>query len=565
MPKTTDTLPSHGATPSTIKIHVEDVALGYVLKKTHEFFPVSKHLEFSVTEGEFVAVVGRSGCGKSTLLYAFQGLVPIDEGHLTVDGTEMTAPRRKHAMVFQDSSLFPWRSVWKNIIYGLDVQSRDTPEALEHARRLISIVGLDGFENSLPHELSGGMRQRVNLARALATDPTLLLLDEPFAALDAQTRQQMQFELARIWQETEAMSAKPKTAVFITHDIAEAVFVADRVVIMSNRPSKVKEIVDINLPRPRKAELKESADFATYVNYIAALLAEESNEAEAGKAAASSITADVNVTGSKTSRNVRPEDLRQHRKQQLKNTGLAILGWCLMLGLWEISSRTGIVNPMFSSSPSGWTTALFHLVQGQELWVDIYATTKTMMIGFLLSVAIGVPCGVLFAWSHVADKMTSSIVAALYALPYVAFVPLIVLWFGINDTARIALITWSALFPMLINTTSGVRNLNRQFLRVAQAYCAPQAKTIATVVIPAALPYVLTGVRLAIGRALVAAVVAEFFMSSGGLGYFINNSAATFNMDNAFAGLVVIGILGVTLVSVTSMLERRFSSWVSAE
>lgn len=266
-----------------VKVSVEDVALGYVLKKTHEFFPVSEHLNLSIEEGEFVAVVGRSGCGKSTLLYALQGLVGIDGGRLAIDGTEVKGPRSDHAMVFQDASLFPWRTVWKNIIYGLDVQKRATPEALEQARELLTIVGLDGFGDSMPHELSGGMRQRVNLARALATDPSLLLLDEPFAALDAQTRETMQLELARIWQETEELSSEPKTAVFITHDIAEAVFVADRVVIMSNRPSTVKEIVQIDLPRPRNAAVKESAEFAAYVNRIAALLSEESNEAEAGK------------------------------------------------------------------------------------------------------------------------------------------------------------------------------------------------------------------------------------------------------------------------------------------
>lgn len=271
------------ATPRP-KIQADDLALGYVLKKTHEFFPVSEHLNLSVPEGEFVAIVGRSGCGKSTLLYAMQGLVKIDGGSLQIDGTEIAGPRPDHAMVFQDASLFPWRSVWKNITYGLDVQGRATPDALEYCRSLFSVVGLEGFADSMPHELSGGMRQRVNLARALATDPSLLLLDEPFAALDAQTRQAMQLELTRIWQATEATSERPKTAVFITHDIAEAVFVADRVVILSNRPSSVKEIVKIDLPRPRDAAVKGSGEVQAYIDQISELLSEESNEAELGKA-----------------------------------------------------------------------------------------------------------------------------------------------------------------------------------------------------------------------------------------------------------------------------------------
>lgn len=256
----------------TAKIEAVDVALGYVLKKGRQFFPVSEHLDLTIEQGSFVAIVGRSGCGKSTFLHALQGLVDIAGGSLRVDGTEMAGPRPGHAVVFQDASLFPWRSVWKNIIYGLEVQRRATPAALSYSRELIDIVGLQGFADSHPYQLSGGMKQRVNLARALALDPTLLLLDEPFAALDAQTREAMQLELARIWQVTEEMSADPKTAVFITHDIGEAVFVADRVVVMSNRPSRITSIIDIDLPRPRKGELKHAPEFDAYVEQITDLL-----------------------------------------------------------------------------------------------------------------------------------------------------------------------------------------------------------------------------------------------------------------------------------------------------
>ena len=263
----------HGSKGS-VKIEAKDVSLGYVLKKGKNFLPVSEHLNLSIKEGSFVAIVGRSGCGKSTFLHALQGLVKTDKGDLIVDGQPMSKPRQDHAVVFQDASLFPWRNTWRNITYGLEVQGRATPEALEYCRELVRIVGLEAFEESHPHELSGGMKQRVNLARALALNPSLLLLDEPFAALDAQTRQAMQLELVRIWQETEELSASPKTAVFITHDIAEAVFVADQVIILSNRPSRVRKVIDINLPKPRTAELKNSDEFAAQVDEIRQLLDE---------------------------------------------------------------------------------------------------------------------------------------------------------------------------------------------------------------------------------------------------------------------------------------------------
>ena len=242
------------------------------MKQGREYLPVSFNLNFEIATGSFVSIVGRSGCGKSTLLHALQGLVSIESGRLLVDGTEMTKPRRDHAVVFQEASLLPWRNTWSNILFGVEMQGHVSPERMHYCRDLVKIVGLEDFVEKHPHQLSGGMKQRANLARALALEPSLLLLDEPFAALDAQTRQLMQFELARIWQETEAMSASPKTAVFITHDIAESVFVADQVIVLSNRPAVVHEMIDIELPRPRGADVKASPAFAKYVDYITGLI-----------------------------------------------------------------------------------------------------------------------------------------------------------------------------------------------------------------------------------------------------------------------------------------------------
>lgn len=264
-------------------------------------------------------------------------------------------------------------------------------------------------------------------------------------------------------------------------------------------------------------------------------------------------------TGSK-----RRKKTLSYRRRRTLDILFGLAGWIILLGAWEITSDTGLVDSTFSSSPSGWAAALWRLITSGEIGPDIWATLKTMLIGLLLGIVIGVPLGIMFAWFRFADRMTSSIVSALYSVPFVAFVPLVIIWFGIGDTGRIALITWSAFFPVLINTAGGVRNLDRNFLRVAEAYCAPQWKTMTSVILPGALPYVLTGVRLAVGRALVAAVVAEFFMSSAGLGYFINNSASAFNMNDAFAAVVIIGVLGVVLVQLTSLLEKTFSSWTSA-
>jgi NitT/TauT family transport system ATP-binding protein len=227
-------------------------------------------VSLDVAAGEFVSIVGPSGCGKTTLLNAVDGLLPISGGALELNGKPITRPGPDRAMVFQQASLLPWRTVLGNVVYGLELQGRMAKrERTDRAREFITLVGLAGFEDAFPTELSGGMQQRVNLARALATDPEMLLLDEPFAALDAQTREFMQRELLRIWGETR------KTALFITHDIKEAVYLADRVLVFTRRPGRVKGAVNVELDRPRELSVKRDTRFLEYEDHIWSSIEEE--------------------------------------------------------------------------------------------------------------------------------------------------------------------------------------------------------------------------------------------------------------------------------------------------
>jgi NitT/TauT family transport system ATP-binding protein len=203
-----------------------------------------------------VAIVGPSGCGKTTLLNIVAGLLTYDTGSLSIDGETIRGPGINRAMVFQHSSLLPWRTIAGNVRYGMELQKRvDAATMRERTDAFISLVGLTGFEKHYPSELSGGMQQRVNLARALASDPAVLLMDEPFAALDAQTREQMQSELLKIW------SHARKTVVFITHQINEAIYLADRVAVMSPRPGRVKGVFTVPFERPRTLALKREPRF----------------------------------------------------------------------------------------------------------------------------------------------------------------------------------------------------------------------------------------------------------------------------------------------------------------
>jgi NitT/TauT family transport system ATP-binding protein len=225
-------------------------------------FPVLDLERFAAADGELVAVVGPSGCGKSTLLHIVGGFIKADAGVVRVRGREVTGPGPDRGMVFQEFALFPWRTVAGNVEWGLEAQGRPRAERAATVRRYLELMDLADFRDHLPAELSGGMKQRVALARVLAFDPDVLLMDEPFGALDAQTREAMQEELTRLWETTR------KTIVFVTHDIEEAVYLGDRVVVLSRRPGRVREEVVIGLPRPRPITVKKSVECLAYRNRI---------------------------------------------------------------------------------------------------------------------------------------------------------------------------------------------------------------------------------------------------------------------------------------------------------
>ncbi len=219
-------------------------------------------ITFTVDEGEFVAVVGPSGCGKSTLLKILAGLLPASAGRAHLRGSLIAGPRRDIGVVFQSPVLFPWRTVLDNVLLPVDVQGLDRGRHRRAALELLALVGLGGFEHRYPWELSGGMQQRVAITRALIHDPAMLLMDEPFGALDAMTRENMNLELQRIWLD------KKKTVVFITHSIPEAVFLADRVLVMTARPGRIADDVRVAIPRPRTLVVMSAPAFGQYVRDI---------------------------------------------------------------------------------------------------------------------------------------------------------------------------------------------------------------------------------------------------------------------------------------------------------
>jgi NitT/TauT family transport system ATP-binding protein len=239
------------------------------LGKTFGELQVLQAINLAVGRGEFISVVGPSGCGKTTFLRIIAGLEAASSGEVLLDGRAVHGPGGDRGFVFQADSLLPWRTVFANAIIGREVAGKVGPAERKRTMELLKLVGLEGFENYHPRQLSGGMRQRVNLARALAIDPEILLMDEPFSSLDAQTREIMQTELMRIWEEGR------KTVLFVTHQIDEAVFLSDRVLVFARRPGRLLENVAIELARPRALALKRTAEFVRYVDHIWRLIEDD--------------------------------------------------------------------------------------------------------------------------------------------------------------------------------------------------------------------------------------------------------------------------------------------------
>ncbi len=244
------------------------------LGKRYGALEVFRGIDFDLGEREIVTIVGPSGCGKTTLLRCVDGLIPVDAGEIWCGRERVTEPIAGMAMVFQHFGLFPWKTVQENVGYGLRMAGASAAEIAERVPRFIKMVGLAGFENAYPYQMSGGMQQRCGLARALAIEPNVLLMDEPFAAVDAQTREILQFELLRIWE------MRPTSMIFVTHSIEEAVLMGDRVFVLKGRPSSIQKVVEVDLPRPRTRETLQQARFGELRELVWTTLMAEAREAE---------------------------------------------------------------------------------------------------------------------------------------------------------------------------------------------------------------------------------------------------------------------------------------------
>lgn len=529
-------------------------------------------INLDIPENQFVCLLGASGCGKTTLLRIIAGLTRPDSGAVLIEGKAVTRPGQQSSLVFQNYGLLPWRTVTGNVEFGLETRNVSVTQRREISQRNIDRVGLAGNERLFPHQISGGMQQRTALARAFSKDSKVLLMDEPFAAVDMQTREMLQEELLTIW------ASLQTTVIFVTHSIDEAIFLGDRVIVMGAHPGRVNADILTNLPRPRSAaDIKLLPRYTQLQREIRSALAHgplDERRSTASPVPAPAAPVDASPQVAKLDLQIEPAILpvmgneRVHRpKRKWGEHERGILIRCLSvlftLAVWEWYGRG--VDPIFMSYPTAILTAAPKMLAAGELQGAFFLSARTLVIGLVFAIATGTILGALMGRYRLIDHLFDAQISALYSTPNISLIPILILWFGLGITSKIVIVFLAAFFPVVINTYSGVRNVSQSLVEFALAEGASEFQVLRKIVIPASLPFVMTGIRLAMGRAVVGMVAGEMFTAVSGLGGAIVAYGNSFATDKLFVVIITLALLGVALTEIVKLAERRLAPWKQTE
>ena len=489
-------------------------------------------IDLEVRPKEFISLIGPSGCGKSTLLRIIGDLIEPSEGTVEVNGKPAHRARLDHdyGIVFQEAVLYDWRTVAKNIALPLELLKWSREKRAARVQELVDLVELEGFEDNHPWQLSGGMQQRVAIARALSFDPALLLMDEPFGALDEMTRERLNLELLRIW------DASGSTIVFVTHSIPEAVFLSTRVVVMSARPGRVAGIVEVDLPQPRTGRTREEPRFFELVTDVRERLA-------AG--GADIVSAEDGVT----------------LRRRVLDWVPAIAVFAIGIVAWQGLVALFDVQEFLLPRPSVIATTFWD--QRAPLWHAGIYTFKEALGGFALGSSLGILSALVFAAFRPLGTAFMPFAVAANAIPIIAFAPIMNDWFGLlNPFSKMAIASVLCFFPVLINTLRGLTSVDPRSIELMQSYAAGRASIFRRVRIPASLPHMFAGLKIASVLSMIGAIVGEYF---GGpitaLGVTILNASAYSNFPVAWAGIVLASAFGILFYGAVALAERLTTSW----
>ena len=532
-------------------IEVKDI--GTIFEAERNPVRALENVSFNVKEGEFLSIIGPSGCGKTTLLRIIGGLIKQTEGEVIFKKGTVEELHKNSGFVFQDPTLLPWRKVLGNILLPLEVAKKDLDtEEEEKVKDLLAMVDLTGFENSYPNELSGGMKQRVAIARALAQDPLVLLMDEPFGALDEITRGKMNFELFRIWKET------GKTVVFVTHSIPEAVLLSERVVVLSERPGTVKEVIDINLKPERDPSIIETEEFSKYVQKVRKALGAYTN----GRI-------HINAKTAKREEVKAPKKLEDFiptpKISTLSLYVMYVAVFALTIGIWKGLTVVFHIPAFLLPPPGDVFSEYIALLMNGLLLKHTYVTLSETITGFLVGAAIGMFLGYLLAKSRKLERILSPYVVAAQTAPKIALAPLIVIWLGFGISSKVVLVALIVFFPIFVNMITGIRSVDKNLLELMKSTGASKFDIFKKIEMPSVLPMLFAGFKTGITLAVIGAVVGEFVGANAGLGYLTIYASGLMDTAQVFVAIFQLTLLGIVLYAIVCFIEKKLMPWHESE
>ena len=525
-----------------------------------------RDLDLVVERGEFVAVVGPTGCGKSTTLTLVSGLEEPTEGEVLVAGEPVRGIGEKIGFVFQQDAVFPWRTVLSNVMAGPRFRGVPKAEARQRAREWLARVGLAAFEDRYPHQLSGGQRKRVALAATFVNDPELLLMDEPFSALDVQTRALMSDELLELWSGTGA------SVVFVTHDLEESIALADKVVVMTAGPATVKEVFEIDLPRPRKVEIGPAGapvhrDLPG--DLVLARRRGPDHPREGCRGCRLRPSPWPSPRPERAVRTVRRPGRAPRVNRRLLVHGTRVLLLVGLIGLWEGLARAAVIDPFNFSMPSKiWDQmsqwALHGTPQG-SLWEQIWYTLYEALLGWVIGVIAGVVLGIALGRIRFLADVLGPYIKVLNALPRIVLAPIFLIWFGLGPASKVASAVVLVFFPVFFNAFQGAREVDRNLVANSRILGASNRQVTLQVVIPSATSWIFTSLHVSFGFALIGAIVGEYIGATKGLGLLVAASQGTFNAAGVYAAMVILAVVALLAEGLLAFLERRLFRWKPAD
>ncbi len=515
-------------------------------------------LDLDVADGEFVAVVGPSGCGKSTFLRMVAGLVNPTEGEISLSVRDQ---QHATAMVFQEYSIFPWKRVIDNVRLGLQLRGVSSRESKERAMHYLDRLGLADRAEDYPQQLSGGMKQRVAIARALAVEPEILLMDEPFAALDAQLRKLLQDELLELWQ------SDRRTVLFITHSLEEAILLADRVVVMSARPGTVVASKTVPFERPRRRlGARRTGVLGVRSRAVGAVAGRSRTAPRREPDGAGEVSAVEPTPIHRRPGRAERDPVRHARRRRTMELSLAIAVPVVLIGMWQLAGSQGWIDRRLYPPPSDIVRHVDNMFAdrpGGRMWRDVRASISRIAWGYFWGSITGLVAGYTLGLNRLLRKALDPTLIALYTVPKLALIGIFLLAFGLDETPVIIVIALTVFFFVFLQTNAAVLGVSEHFREAGRSLGAGRWQLFRHVILPASLPQVFVGLRIAAGVTVLTMIGAEFAYApfQKGIGYRIAIARQTFDPPTMYLAVVLTSLIGVVFTWIVTIVGRLLTRW----